>query len=147
MKTKLLNQITLNLLPEDHQTHKTISLYLDKSYQVLEIDFSYGPQEIPKSQAVVVIRQALELYEEKEANPYDFLPLVNLITLSLDYDGKYIGCRHNKEPNQKISISENVSSLGYISHDVLAGKWNIQLNLHCLLSPVTLQLKVKVIED
>lgn len=142
MKEQLLNK-KIALVPEDHQTHRKIVLELDHTYQALEINFSYDPQEVPTEQAKEYIREALPLYNLPETAVDDFLPLVNLITVSLSYESEYIGCRHNKETKQTIRIAPEQSSLGFIPHEIKAGVWEIQLNLHCVRSEVSVHLDVR----
>lgn len=133
----------IRLVPEEHQTHRKIAFTLDRSYQALEIDFSYRPQEVPTELAEVYIREALPLYDLPTTAVAAFLPLRQLITVSLAYEGEYLGCRHNKESQQAIRIAPEQSSLGFIPHAIVPGLWEIQLNLHCVRSEVLVHLDVR----
>lgn len=140
----VLFQQTLTLTELDNQQHKKIKIFLDQDYEALHIAFSYSPQEVPKDLAIRVIEETLPQYDwEKNLRSMDFLPLKNLVTISLACEGEYLGCRHNKETQQEIIISEKGSSWGFIPHKVCSGQWEIQLNLHCVQSGVTVELMVK----
>lgn len=140
----VLFQQTLTLTELDNQQHKKIKIFLDQDYEALHIAFSYSPQEVPKDLAIRVIEETLPQYDwEKNLRSMDFLPLKNLVTISLACEGEYLGCRHNKETQQEIIISEKGSSWGFIPQKVCSGQWEIQLNLHCVQSGVTVELMVK----
>lgn len=141
---EVLFQQILMLTELDNQQHKKIKIFLDQDYEALHIAFSYNPQEVPKELALRVIEETLPQYDwEKNLQAMDFLPLQNLVTMSLAYEGEYLGCRHNKETQQEILISEKESSWGFIHQKVSSGQWEIQLNLHCVQSEVTVELMVK----
>lgn len=141
---EVLFQKILMLTELDNQQHKKIKIFLDQDYEALHIAFSYNPQEVPKELALRVIEETLPQYDwEKNLQAMDFLPLQNLVTMSLAYEGEYLGCRHNKETQQEILISEKESSWGFIPQKVSSGQWEIQLNLHCVQSEVTVELMVK----
>lgn len=141
---EVLFQQILMLTELDNQQHKKIKIFLDQDYEALHIAFSYNPQEVPKELAIRVIEETLPQYDwEKNLQAMDFLPLQNLVTMSLAYEGEYLGCRHNKETQQEILISEKESSWGFIPQKVSSGQWEIQLNLHCVQSEVTVELMVK----
>lgn len=120
----------------DNQKNSVIPFHLERGYQRLIIEFSYGPQLVEEEVALLAIQKALPLFfkEPSKVECDQFMPLVNLITLSLSHNQKYIGCRHNKQNQQRILISEKGSSLGYLAEKVTAGDWEIQLNNHCVLS-------------
>lgn len=129
---------TLTLDPSSHQKHLKIPLELDRPYDELKITFGYSPKIVPEAVAIKRIEELLSDYFRPEDSPVEasgFLPLVNLITVSLSYNGHYLGCHHNKKTPQEIVISEKGSSAGFIPQAVCQGQWEIQLDMHCLLSP------------
>lgn len=138
------------LTPADHQTHLQIPFELKKDYNCLHFHFSYSPKWVEDSRAVVLIEEHLkQVIPESEmaalGNPKRYLPLENLITLSLDYEQDYIGCHHCKDASQHITISERESTKGFIKQAVQQGNWLVQLNMHCVQSEeVHLQLAISV---
>ena len=73
----------------------------------------------------------------------DYLPLVNFVTFSLDYEDEYIGCAHRHSPVMDHIISPDYSSAGFIRHKILPGVWNCVLNCHAVVDDVvTYSLKV-----
>lgn len=127
---------TLQLNETDNQTHIKLPFTLTKEYTQLVIQFTYSPQVVAQQQARQVTLEAIGSYFPAGEQPRisDFLPLVNLLTLSLNYQERYLGCHHNKQPNQEIVISPEKSSFGFLTQRVLPGAWEIQLNAHCIQS-------------
>lgn len=138
---------TIQLTDSDNQTNIVIPFRVEELYQYLEIDVSYTPQEVSERIAKGKILSALPKYHVNLENWNDFLPLLNLITVSVSHNDSYIGCRHTKESVQKIIISEDASSLGFINYGIVQGSWELQLNLHCICSDVEVQLQVKGVKN
>ncbi len=140
---EILQQQSLFLTTRENQTHVKLPFIFEKEYDSLTIYFSYTPQIVPEDVAIIAIADALPYYDVASADATDFLPLINLITVSLSYEGNYLGCHHNKRIPQFITIAETGSSLGFIPHKAQPGNWEIQLNLHCVCSNVEVQLEVR----
>lgn len=133
------------LTPDDHQKHIKIPFELKQNYEELKIYFEYSPQLVENELALKVIEQAVPKYF-KQAELVDlaqFLPLENLITLSVAKEEVYLGCRHHKATNQLVSLSETTSSLGYSPVAITPGKWEVQLHGHAVISEqVFVKLKI-----
>lgn len=142
LKDKILKKKII-VTNKDNQTNIVIPFVIEKNYERLEIDFSYSPQEVPESIAIKYLEEALPKYNLERDRLEECLPLLNLITVSLSYDGHYIGCRHNKESVQNIIISKNESSLGFMDYSIFQGLWELQLNLHCVCSEVEVNLQIE----
>lgn len=145
---KILNQ-TLVLKPENSKTNVPLSFSLEKDYERLFIRYRYFPKKVEDmDQAKREILQALEKYVPEESRAAysgwrDYAPLVNLVTLSLDYEKEYLGCAHRHAPEQKHIISAAGSSPGFVPHRAAAGNWKIVLNVHAIIgNPVTCQVEV-----
>ncbi len=127
----------------DHQTHVKVPLFLEKSYQSLTIEWGYDPQIVPDIQARKWIAEALPRYFPGELPKVEtFLPLINLLTISIAQEENYVGCRHHKAPAQVIYLSEKESSEGFLPCSITAGQWEIQLNLHSVRSDVAVTMRV-----
>lgn len=130
------------LTKKDHQTNVKIPFELVHSAEKLRIQFSYDPPHVEDDQARERIKQAVRKYvPEEELNKWNrwedaerFLPLQNLVTLSLSYEGEYLGARHRKATEQEIILSKNHASKGFLKYEVIKGQWEAQLNVHCVAS-------------
>ena len=72
-----------------------------------------------------------------------FLPLVNLVTLSVDAPDGYRGCAHRHDPVQTHVLRAEDSSPGFDDGAILAGSWRVVINVHAVVtSPCTYHLKV-----
>lgn len=125
------------LTEDDHQTNIKIPFVLTRNAEKLMIEFSYTPAFAKGEQAKKKIEQALlkfvpENEWKKWGNSSRYLPLYNLVTFSLSYEGNYLGARHRKSTNQTIIISENESTKGFIKQKATKGNWEAQLNIHCV---------------
>ena len=138
------------LTPEDDHTHLEIPFELKKDYEKLHFKFLYSPKWVEEERAIMLINEHLNEVIPKEqfsewgdANRY--LPLENLITLSLDYNNQYIGAHHCKDATQNILISNEKSTKGFLKQSVSQGNWSIKMNMHCVQSEkVTLKLQISV---
>ena len=63
-----------------------------------------------------------------------FLPVKNLITISLDKDGVYLGNAHRWATTQEHLISVNQVSRGFLPPEKMEGEWHGMLHLHEILS-------------
>ncbi|MHC5269097.1 hypothetical protein ACYSNO_07950 [Enterococcus sp. LJL98] len=143
MKSELQLEKQIDVTAREHQTHIKLPFELESDYQSLKIVFTYGPQMVPEKEARASIAEVLPLYfPEKQPDVADFLPLMNFITLSLAYEGTYLGCRHHKQNRQEIIVSKQASSLGFLPFETKKGLWEIQLNLHSVRSDVVVQVAV-----
>lgn len=143
----------LKLSQKDHQTNIVIPFQLNQAAEKLVIDFSYDPPVVDEKAARIQIRQALKQFvpateQKKWGNVDRYLPLQNLITLSLTYENQYVGAHHKKDNHQIIIISKQETSKGFVKRTVEAGEWEIQLNAHCIGSEnVTVSLYVRMEES
>lgn len=148
-----LEQILI-ITPEDNQTNIPIRFILEQDYQALEITFSYGPAYATDEEVLPYLMKTLPRYLKKEVTPEvarRFLPVENLVTLSLAYEGDYLGARHTKERVQRIVLSPSEASLGFPAMPIEKGEWELQLNVHNNCSPkltanITIEAKGAVYE-
>lgn len=125
------------LTPAYHQKHIKIPFVLTKTYQSLYVHFSFSPQHVDRERALVIISQVLPDYfgsDELLVTPEDFMPLENLLTISVSHENEYVGSRHHKATEQEVYLSAAGSSAGYLPHTVTPGNWEVQIHPHCLLS-------------
>ncbi|MGP6139891.1 hypothetical protein [Jeotgalibaca sp. A127] len=126
------------ITPKDNQTNIRVPFTLDHDCEILEIMFKYGPAYASDEDALPFIMKMLPRYTDSEVTwemAKQYLPVENLVTLSLAYENHYLGARHTKDSDQKIVLSEKESSLGFPTLPIKKGEWELQLNVHNTCSP------------
>lgn len=104
----------------------------------LIIRYSYSPKIFEnREKAVSIIRDCFDKYDETlVGKPADYLPIKNLITLSVDENGKYRGAAHRQASQQEHILSADYASPGFVKGKPEAGEWDIMLNVHCICCDV-----------
>ena len=146
---ELLLDRTIKIIPADNKTNIDIPLKVTKPFHALFIRTKYEPKIVADEEfARKEIEAGIAKYVPESAraeygNWRDYLPLVNFVTFSLDYEDEYIGCAHRHSPVMDHIISPEYSSAGFIRHAVEPGIWNCVLNCHAVVDDVvTYSLKV-----
>lgn len=100
--------------------------------RALVIRYSYSPKTLEnREKAVCLVENCFEKYGETlTVKASDYLPVKNLVTISVDCNGRYIGAAHRQANEQEHRISRDKSSPGFIKTDIEAGEWDIVLNVH-----------------
>lgn len=146
---------TFKFQPSDSKTNYTVEFTLPEDYHSLRFDCEYRPKaigdkELARQSALANIgryvpRYQLPLYAGALERG---VPLVNLITLSVDYEGKYLGCAHRHPAKQANLIAPEGSTPGFVRHAALAGQWRAMLNIHNVTSPeVSYTLTVTALKE
>lgn len=147
---KAILEETYILTPEDDQTHLDIPFELIKDYEKLILKMDYSPQWVEKERAIMLMKAHLHEIIPREqlsewGDVHKYLPLENLITLSLDYKDEYIGAHHCKDTSQHICVSSVASTKGFLKQQAAKGKWCVKMNMHCVQSEtVTLNIQIFV---
>ncbi|MBP1964154.1 hypothetical protein [Paenibacillus aceris] len=140
-----MNQLILDVQgivhPNSSKTHISYQFHLGSHVGKLRIHFAYEPKnledrEISKSMILKSIHKYTEpnQSERLQAKWESFLPLKNLITLSVDDPERHRGAGHRHDPEQLLVISELEASPGFISGKLPAGLWNVTLSLHAIVT-------------
>jgi len=123
------------------RSHITYSFDLCQSGGQVNIRFKYDPKRLESlDQAKTLISESLEKYSTSEhypstaANWQSFLPLTNLITISVDDPNHHRGAGHRHDPQQQLFLSEHQSSPGFVSGPIVAGMWKVTLSLHSIIT-------------
>ena len=143
----LLFEKSFNFDRQDYKTHVMIPFFIKKDYQKLCVDFEYSPKTVEdKDLSLQIIDETLHRYlQEAQAakeDPRKFLPVTNLLTLSLDCGDDYIGAAHRPSPSQRIEISAKGSSPGFIPYSAMAGSWSATISIHAISVPVTCSIRI-----
>jgi hypothetical protein len=127
--------------PGDEKTNVCIPIPVTRDFEALEIECTYEPKGCDDTaRALRLIADCLEHcvpeeYRKGLRPPGPSLPsLVSLITLSLDYNERYLGCAHRQAEWQRHIISADFSSPGFYKQPARAGNWRAVINVHAVVS-------------
>lgn len=142
----------IRIFAEQEKTNICVPFVLKSGGESLKITFSYSPKILNDNQkAISLIKDCLSRDAGEFADEYcdysEFLPLKNLITISLDSPNGYVGAAHRHSPSQTVLISETESSNGFIPCKIAAGEWSVVINVHAVVTDYCdFNLKVEVEE-
>ncbi|MDR2096860.1 MAG: hypothetical protein LBP76_15260 [Treponema sp.] len=135
----LLDRLIL-LHAGDEKTNVSVPFSVERDFGSLEFVCAYEPkgyddEEAAKRMIVEGARRFVPEEYRKNLEPLDqFLPsVVSLVTLSIDYNGRYLGCAHRHTPEQRHIISANFSSPGFLRQPARAGNWRAVINVHAVV--------------
>lgn len=111
----------------------------------LKIKYHYSPKTLEdREKAVAIVRDCFDKYDENLiGRPADYLPVKNLITLSVDSCGKYRGAAHRQADTQEHIISQDFASPGFMKGAVEEGEWDIILNVHSISCDVDYTIEIE----
>lgn len=137
------------LSQSNHHIHLKIPFELSKSYSYLKVHFRYEQQkgrgEGAEKYFAALMPEFFVQEEQEIVTIKDFLPVCNLLTLSIRYEGNYLGFYHQIGDEEEIILSQTASSLGFRPSAIVAGEWEIQVNQNYRLSEAgTLKIEVVV---
>ncbi|MGI6213246.1 MAG: hypothetical protein ACOYIQ_01690 [Christensenellales bacterium] len=123
------------LAPVHAKTHIRLPFIIEGEHKRLRINYSYTPKALEDNgKALALIAEGLEKCGESVDNAKDYLPVVNLITLSLDSPAGYIGAAHRHINTQRHIIGAEYSDRGFIKTEIIPGEWSITLSCHYIAS-------------
>lgn len=145
----LLLSEEFQVAPENEKTNISFPFTVPEGTASLKITFSYDPKVLEDDERA---RMLIENNIKKDAGEYadeypdwrEFLPLKNLITVSLDDTKGYRGCAHRQDKDQIHIIREDYASRGFHKGRPEVGQWKAVLNLHGIVTErVNCRLKVE----
>ena len=150
---KTLFEKQLKLTPGDEKTNVVVPFKLEENYKRLFISYSYAPKLLEdREKAEKLIEENLIRDAGDDAVQYSdyekFMPLKNLITLSLNSDSDYRGAAHRQDSEQHHEIGVDFASPGFIRGEISRGKWRLVLNVHAVVTDeVSCFIKVEAEEE
>ena len=129
----LLNK-TGKITLADNKTNIVLPFEIKDDFKSLKINFEYSPKTLEdKAKEIKIAEDCLEKYGEvQEGNIENYLPIKNLVTVSLDSSNK-----------QEHIISPAFSSAGFFKTDIAKGEWKITLNVHSVSCDVDYKITVE----
>ncbi len=128
----------LVLTKADTKTNITLPFEMKEEYDYISIQFQYTPDkcedrhQFEKGVSIVKDRYFKGNTEEIQQNIKweKYFPMKNLLTISLDLDGEYLGNAHRWDSNQFIKIGKEESTRGFYKVKKIKGSWNIMIHVH-----------------
>ena len=133
------------VFPEQDKTNIPLQFTVPNGIEKLIIDYEYLPKTLEDEEiATKLLEKSIEKYlgKEYEAAPKDFMPVKNLITLSLDENGTYRGAAHRQADKQHHEISRDFASVGFDKGEITSGEWTLMLNVHCCACEVSYNVRI-----
>lgn len=135
---------TIELHREDNKTNLTFPFSLPEGAEKLTVQFSYTPKILEdKEESKTQIKACLKKdgvpqkrYTEAEIESY--LPIVNLVTISLDDPKGYRGCAHRHDAKQCHVFTNTKAPVGFVARPLEAGTWQLHFHMHAVVSEVCL---------
>lgn len=137
MKTILKKEIRIT--SADEKTNISVPFTIESEAEKLFIDFSYSPKILEDDErANALIHECLVHDTGEFIDEYsdysEYLPLKNLVTISVDSPFGYRGAAHRHSPNQSHVLSVGESSAGFISGKIVSGDWRVMINVHAVVT-------------
>ncbi|MBO2945197.1 hypothetical protein JJQ72_14560 [Paenibacillus sp. F411] len=141
MKKQLL-AVEGTLTPLSSKSHITYSCLVDEDPASLDMEFRYTPKvmEDPEASRLLIWEaiekyEAAELVELRKAEWERYMPLQNLLTLSVDDPHGFRGSAHRHPSEQRHMLCEQEASPGFLAGPLPSGIWKITISVHCVVTP------------
>lgn len=152
MKTVL--ETDIRVFPDSEKMNIALPFTLEADAQQMRISYTYAPKELDGAAA----RDRIEACLLKDAGEFraeypdytHYLPLKNLITVSLDAPDGYRGCAHRQAAQQVHILRAADCSPGFLPGKIQKGDWQLVLNVHALVTDYCdchIQIEVGEVED
>ncbi|NCA66690.1 MAG: hypothetical protein EOM87_01350 [Clostridia bacterium] len=143
---KLL-EITKTYDQSAETTHEYFAFIVPSGIKELQIEFSFSPWKGGED-GLYEIKQTLKeqapYYNFSEAEAKRYLPLRNLIEVSLDSPMELLGSAHRHGCNHNFFINKNQATYGFNPSVIYEGEWQLSLSFSAI---VTSEVAVKLIVE
>lgn len=135
----ILKKTQITLERTDEKTTKQIPFDVPDGMKKLAIAYSYSPKILEdKEKSVELIKENIIRDGGEEVESYkdyeQFMPLKNLVTLSLFSPEGFRGAAHRQAESQLHEISEEAASYGFLKGKIPKGQWGLCLNVHAIVT-------------
>ncbi len=145
----ILKETETYLRPDDERSNRYIPFTVPEGIKKLFITYSYSPKILEdKEKSYELIRENILRDAPEDVNRYpdyeEFLPLKNLVTLSLDSPDGFRGAAHRHDENQYHEINKDFASPGFLKGEIISGQWTLSLNIHAVVTDIcTCRIKIE----
>lgn len=139
-KKTLLLDVSQKASKAQSKTNTAFPFTADKRYDALLIEFAYAPKKSSdREDSLKQINGAMSVYapppyENRYGKAEDYIPLDNLLTVTLRSPNGFVGCAHRHANNQTHFIGKTRADYGFRKTDITVGGWEITLNAHCIVA-------------
>jgi hypothetical protein len=130
----ILLDITTKIYASDSRTSKMWKFFVPNGLSSLTMKCAYSPKYVEdEERAISEIIKTLKI-EAPYATPDDktarrFLPLVNMLSYTLDSPSGWVGTSHAHSPDQMHEIKKEGSSFGFADVEIEDGEWTFCLSV------------------
>lgn len=145
----ILKESETFLHPSDEKSNKYIPFTVPEGISKLFITYSYSPKNLrDKEKSYELIKENILRDAPEDIDRYpdydEFLPLKNLVTLSLDSPEGFRGAAHRHDENQFHEIGKSFASPGFLKSNIIEGEWRLSLNVHAVVTDIcTCRIKIE----
>ena len=139
MTKTVLKESQTHLTPDDEKSNRYIPFTVPEGIKKLFITYSYSPKILEdEKKSFELIKENIMRDAPEDFGSYtdygEFMPLKNLVTLSLTSPEGFRGAAHRQDDNQFHEIGEDLASPGFIRGKITEGQWSLALNVHALVT-------------
>lgn len=122
------------------KSHIRYTFTLPDEISRLNIDFSYQPKKLlDEERSKTLIQEGMRKFCEnpdvKEPDGWkSYMPLYNLLTVSIDDPKGFRGSAHRHTPVQHLFISEDRASPGFVQGGLPKGQWSVTISVHAVVT-------------
>ena len=149
MLNTLLDETEIRLKPSDSKNNRYIYFNVPEGTEKLFITYSYSPKILEdKEKSYTLIRENILRDAPEDIDRYtdydEFMPLKNLVTLSLDSPFGFRGAAHRHDEKQYHEICKDFASPGFLKGEIFKGQWRLSLNIHAVVTDIcTCRIKIE----
>jgi len=132
-----LADIEKNLAQADNRKTLVFPFEVPEGIRLLSLHMIYSPVWLEDREASkAMIQKAMRFYDPWEPMEKwrDYLPLSNLITLSLDDPVGYRGNAHRRAGKQTHTLCAEAASPGFYIGPIFPGTWRASVHIHSLVT-------------
>ncbi len=150
---KILKETETYLTPDDEKSGRYIPFTVEGKVKKLFITYSYSPKLLDDGEkAISLIKENILRDAPEDCDVYSdyskFLPLKNLVTLSLISPAGYRGAAHRQDSEQYHEIGEAYASPGFFKGSIEQGQWSLRLDAHAVVSDkVSCKIRIEAEEE
>lgn len=128
------------LTPFCSKSHVVYLCNLCEEGKRLNIDFSYFPKVLDdREKSRELILEGVERFVKEDKDRYLrswelFLPVQNILTVSIDDCKGFRGCAHRHCYEQHLFISRQTASPGFIPGAIIEGQWKVTISVHAVVT-------------